>query len=133
MAIYILKNGERQGPYEESIIAGLLLKGTCSPQDLAWRAGMKEWQPLSAIDLQAKSKSRGSGGILVTLLGGFVLAGSIVVFLISQVILSGYRQGMIMNVPYEVADLAEKLGVLGFLLGLALLIAGIVTTAIQKR
>lgn len=133
MAIYILKNSEKQGPYEESIVAGWLLNGTCSPQDLAWRAGMKEWQPLSAIDLQAKSKSGGSGGILIAMLGGFVLAGSIVVFLISQGILSGYRQGMIMNISYEAAHLAETLGVLGFLLGLALLIAGIVTAAIQKR
>jgi hypothetical protein len=133
MAIYILKNKEKQGPYEESVVAGWLMNGTCAPQDLAWRTGMKEWQPLSAIDLQAKSQFGSSGGILIAILGGCVLAVSIVVFLISQGILSGYRRGLIMNISYEAAHLAETLGVLGFLLGLALLIAGIITAAINKR
>jgi hypothetical protein len=134
MAIYILKNGERQGPYEESIVAGWLMNGICSPQDLAWRNGMKDWQPLSAIPLlQLKPQSGGSGGVLMTIFGGLILAGSIILFLFSQFIQSRYQQGWRMNVSYEAAQIATTLGGIGIFLGLASLVAGIITGAIRKR
>lgn len=74
MAIYILRNGETQGPYEESVVAGWLMTGTCSAQDLAWRHGMSGWQPLGTIPL--KSKRLGGAGI-VAVLAGVVILGAI--------------------------------------------------------
>lgn len=56
MSVYILRNGEKHGPYEEPVVADWLTNGTCSPQDLAWRDGMGDWQPLSAISLLPTKK-----------------------------------------------------------------------------
>lgn len=80
MAIYILRNGEPQGPYEESVVAGWLKAGTCSAQDLAWRHGMAGWQPLGTIPLR---KTKGLGGVgIVVALGGVLILGAISLFVI---------------------------------------------------
>jgi hypothetical protein len=71
MAIYILRNGEPQGPYEESVVAEWLKAGTCSAQDLAWRHGMRGWQSLGTIPL--KTKGLGRAGIVAALAGVFIL------------------------------------------------------------
>jgi hypothetical protein len=126
MAIYLLKNGEKQGPYEKSIVAGWLINGTCSPQDLAWRDGMKEWQPLSTVLLLPEQSQ--PGGILIALFGGLILVGSIVVYFAGQSAQSSGMTGA--NVSYGTL---VTLGGLGFFLGLALLITGIIVAAIKKR
>ena len=51
MAIYLLYNNEKFGPYEESMVAEWLRSGRCSLHDLAWRDGMENWQPLSSFNL----------------------------------------------------------------------------------
>lgn len=130
MSVYILKNGERHGPYEESVVAGWLMNGTCSPQDLARRDGMNGWQPLSSISLLPNRQRSGSGGILIALLGLFVTGVS---FLIS---IWGYwyiirhqwgglasRFGM-SNGTYEIAQGATVIGLSGFILGVVLLLDG---------
>lgn len=75
MAVYILRNGEPQGPYQESVVAAWLIDGTCAPQDLAWRNGMATWQPLSTIPLRrTKAPNR---NILVVVLAGLLILGAI--------------------------------------------------------
>jgi len=126
MAIYLLKNGEKHGPYQKSVVDGWLINGTCSPQELAWRDGMKDWQPLSTVLLLPERSH--SGGILIALLGGLILVGSIVVYLVGQSAQSSGMSGG--NVSYGTL---VAVGGLGFVLGLALLITGIIVAAIKKQ
>ena len=46
MQIYILPNGEQQGPFSPDQVKGYLAIGQYQYSDLAWREGMAEWQPL---------------------------------------------------------------------------------------
>jgi hypothetical protein len=45
--IYIYKNDQQSGPYEEHIVLEQLKSGVLSPNDLAVRHGETRWQPLS--------------------------------------------------------------------------------------
>lgn len=47
--IYIYKNNQRFGPYEESAVRQWLQNGQCSLNDLGWRDGMKDWLPLGVL------------------------------------------------------------------------------------
>jgi len=49
MAIYIHRNGEQFGPYEEQIVIDQLRKGQLSPDDLGIRQGDKDWQKLGVM------------------------------------------------------------------------------------
>jgi uncharacterized RDD family membrane protein YckC len=49
MQIYIARNGERQGPYSEAEVQGMLASGQLTPSDQAWREGLAEWTALGAI------------------------------------------------------------------------------------
>lgn len=47
--IYIYKNNQQSGPYEENLILDQLNAGLLSPDDLAVRHGETQWQPLGAM------------------------------------------------------------------------------------
>lgn len=49
MHIYIAKNGARTGPYTEAHVREMLTGGLASPEDLAWRDDVPEWQPLHTL------------------------------------------------------------------------------------
>lgn len=49
MEIWIGRDGERHGPYKEEDVRAWLRSGKLSPQDLAWREGLADWQPLSVL------------------------------------------------------------------------------------
>lgn len=49
MQIYLYKNNQQYGPYEETAVIDSLRNGQCSLTDLAIREGMSEWQPLWAV------------------------------------------------------------------------------------
>lgn len=49
MDIYIYKNGQQQGPFNERTIQNGLNSGEFAYSDLAWHQGMTDWQPLSQI------------------------------------------------------------------------------------
>ena len=49
MTLYILRNNQPCGPFNESDVIGWLESGDCSPNDLAWREGLNEWQPLITL------------------------------------------------------------------------------------
>lgn len=49
MAIFIHKNGQQWGPYEEQQVLAGLHDGTWSLSDAAWREGMAAWQPLGVL------------------------------------------------------------------------------------
>lgn len=49
MEIWIGRDGERHGPYKEDDVRAWLRSGQLSPQDLAWREGLADWQPLSVL------------------------------------------------------------------------------------
>lgn len=46
MAIYIHRNGEQFGPYEEKVVIDQLGNGQLSPDDMGIRQGEKDWQKL---------------------------------------------------------------------------------------
>jgi hypothetical protein len=48
LVIYVLKNGEQQGPYDAASINSLLRSGVLAPDQLAWHEGLDEWIPLSS-------------------------------------------------------------------------------------
>jgi hypothetical protein len=49
LPLYIYRNNQRYGPYEESVVKEWVWTGRCHPNDLAWRDGMNGWQPLSVL------------------------------------------------------------------------------------
>jgi hypothetical protein len=49
MSIYIHKNGEQFGPYEDHIVIDQLRNGQLSPDDMGIRQGEKDWQKLAAM------------------------------------------------------------------------------------
>lgn len=49
MLMYIHKNNQQYGPYEQGAVIEWLRNGERSLTDLAIREGMSEWQPLWAV------------------------------------------------------------------------------------
>ena len=49
MNTYILKNDQQTGPYDDADIQRGLATGRFTYDDLAWREGLAEWQPLGAL------------------------------------------------------------------------------------
>src|SRR5688572_24732646 len=49
MDIYILRDGKETGPFTEETTQSLLKQGSILINDLAWRPGMPNWQPLHAV------------------------------------------------------------------------------------
>jgi uncharacterized RDD family membrane protein YckC len=45
MEVWIGRNGERFGPYSEADIRQWLREGSLKPGELAWHAGLTDWQP----------------------------------------------------------------------------------------
>jgi len=49
MSIYIYKNNQQSGPFEEGRILESLAAGQLSPEDLAIRQGERDWKPLGVL------------------------------------------------------------------------------------
>lgn len=76
--IHVVHNNEQSGPYPEDEIHQKLTSGDFLPTDLAWKEGMKKWEPLSSFFYVPRHKRRlltkwrillaGSGIALVAIL-----------------------------------------------------------------
>ncbi len=54
MSIYILQGEERKGPFTEEELRSFIEQGLFAREDLAWKEGMEEWQPLGqTLDAEA--------------------------------------------------------------------------------
>ncbi|MEI7819405.1 MAG: DUF4339 domain-containing protein [Verrucomicrobiota bacterium] len=51
MEVYIFSNGEQKGPYSLAEVKTLLILRGVSATDLYWHEALKEWTPLSDLDL----------------------------------------------------------------------------------
>ena len=49
MPMYINKNGQQLGPFEENAVFQMLQSGQLSPNDLGIRQGQNQWSPLSVL------------------------------------------------------------------------------------
>jgi len=49
MQIYIVRDGQRFGPYSVEQVKGCLQSNELLPGDLAWREGMNEMEPLETF------------------------------------------------------------------------------------
>ena len=49
MAVYVYRNNQQQGPYEEAAVAEGLRSGSLSPDDLACFVGSDRWAPLGSL------------------------------------------------------------------------------------
>lgn len=49
MSLYLYKNNQRFGPYEDARVLEMLGSGQVSPNDLGIREGDKDWQPLAKL------------------------------------------------------------------------------------
>lgn len=49
MSIYIYKNNQQSGPFEENVVSGFLENGQLSPEDMGCRRGDQEWKPLKIL------------------------------------------------------------------------------------
>lgn len=49
MEVWIGRNGERFGPYSEADIRQWLREGSLKPGELAWHAGLTDWQPAGEL------------------------------------------------------------------------------------
>lgn len=54
MEVWIGRQGERHGPYQEEQVQEWLRSGQLSPDDLGWYDGLADWQPLSVLFPQDK-------------------------------------------------------------------------------
>jgi uncharacterized RDD family membrane protein YckC len=54
MEVWIGRNGERHGPYQEEQVKEWLRSGQLSPDDLGWYEGLADWRPLSLLFPQDK-------------------------------------------------------------------------------
>jgi hypothetical protein len=44
---YVLKHGQRQGPYPQNVLRQLAVAGLLLPDDLVWKESEQDWRPLS--------------------------------------------------------------------------------------
>lgn len=49
MEVWIGRDGERHGPYQEADVRQWLRSGQVNPDDLGWFDGMRDWQPLRTL------------------------------------------------------------------------------------
>jgi hypothetical protein len=49
MAVYILRDNQQEGPYEEAQLRAALATGSVEADTLAWIEGTADWQPISAL------------------------------------------------------------------------------------
>lgn len=54
---YVVQNGEKAGPFEEAEILRRIEEGGLRPDDLCWREGMADWQPIATVLSVASRKS----------------------------------------------------------------------------
>ena len=47
--IWIGRDGQQYGPYEEANVRQWLRQGKLTPDTLAWRDGMGDWAPLASL------------------------------------------------------------------------------------
>lgn len=138
MSIYLMRNGQKHGPFEDSVVQGWLLSGNCSPDDLAWRNGMKEWQPLRTIRFYERKSGSGLGG-LITLFGLASAGVSFALFIwgywyVSSNRFEGFTSAVGMSDgTYQLAQGAMVLGVLGMLFGIGVLIAGLAGSVAGRK
>jgi uncharacterized RDD family membrane protein YckC len=57
MEVWIGRQGERHGPYQEEQVREWLGNGQLSRDDLGWYDGLADWQPLSVLFADALSKA----------------------------------------------------------------------------
>lgn len=68
MSIYISKNNQQQGPFEEAAVLEWLRTGQLSPNDLACRTGSNEWQRLEVLFPNASVPQTGNNPLAMALL-----------------------------------------------------------------
>lgn len=49
MELFVARNGQQSGPYDEARVRDMLARGEVSAGDLAWHSGLSGWQPLSTL------------------------------------------------------------------------------------
>ncbi len=49
MEIFIIRDGQQVGPFNEDAVQAFLTEGTARPIDMGWCKGMPEWKPLEEI------------------------------------------------------------------------------------
>ena len=49
MGIYVLRNGQKMGPYTADEVRSSLAAGSVKPTDLAWQDGAPDWQPIASL------------------------------------------------------------------------------------
>lgn len=49
MELFLHQNGEQAGPYSEKQIAAMLVSGAITRDDIVWREGLADWQPLHSV------------------------------------------------------------------------------------
>lgn len=150
MSIYVLKNNQQLGPFEESAVSDSLRSGAFSPNDLACRQGMTAWQPLTMIlphqstssprpaashstpyDLKSWLKAGGILSNLLLIAAIVFLAGSICAYVIGNYLVSLCRNVSVGQPGPTCILLIENpwivnLSLFGFVLGVAFLIGGLV-------
>ncbi len=55
--LYVLKEGEKRGPFTTEELEGKVAAGEFCPEDKFWTEGMEEWRPLSDI-IQIEAQGR---------------------------------------------------------------------------
>jgi GYF domain 2 len=58
MQLYVLSNGEQEGPFTPEQVRGYLNMGQYQRTDMAWHEGLPEWKPLSEFPEFAPTKHR---------------------------------------------------------------------------
>ena len=64
MQVFINKNGQQLGPFEEQQVAEMLRNGQLSPNDSGFKQGQQQWQPLSTMFSNAGTAANLAGSSL---------------------------------------------------------------------
>ncbi|HWB60709.1 MAG TPA: DUF4339 domain-containing protein [Chthoniobacteraceae bacterium] len=117
--IYVTKNGEQLGPYDDRQLAEFLRAGKFTPEDFGWAEGMAAWQPLRTILMPAVPPPLPPPHVLRAA-GGGDATGGVIPYKNPQALIS-YYLGVFSLIP-----------VLGLLLTIPALILGVLGLKKQK-
>jgi len=119
MPIYVNRNGQQTGPYEDQIVVDRLQSGALSPDDLGIRQGKAEWRKLGEMFPGVAPKSAQVGAAFTSPVsvvaepeakGGCRKIGGIVMLIFGVLFLLGGTGGAIVNRMMEPAtcEIADK-------------------------
>jgi hypothetical protein len=145
MGTYILRNGVQEGPFTDEAIIEALNEHVLSYDDLSWKEGMPEWQPLRCLYQQKGSqpppppipKKQKKGLAIASLtcgiIGGWLSTLSIAAIICGHIALHKIKKNPMTHSGKGMAIAGLVLGYLGLSLAIAIgIVRGILSVRLSE-